>query len=132
MNWSAVGCAGLVVLACISACTSHPDWDGSAPVPVSPASGTTFDRYPRDTELTWRPVRGAAAYALEVDCFHCCDLGKWCTDVGEAQLVASGIRSTRYRFSWVGANWGRWRVWALSADGTAGRKSEWQEFLYTR
>lgn len=107
-------------------------WDRSAPAPLSPASGVTFDHYPRTTELTWRPVRGAATYAVEVDCFHCCDLGKWCTDVGKPRLAASGLGGTSYKFVWVGANWGRWRVWAVSATGEAGRKSEWQEFMYTR
>lgn len=129
---AAAAVVGLVVLACADGCAVGPHWDGSAPEPVSPASGTTFDHYPRHTELKWHPVPGSVAYAVDIDCFHCCDLGKWCTNVGKPRFMGQDVRATSYRFVWVGANWGRWRVWAIAPDGAAGRKSEWQEFLYTR
>jgi len=33
------------------------------------------------TTVTWRPVSGAAAYGVEIDCFHCCQVNRWCSDV---------------------------------------------------
>jgi eukaryotic-like serine/threonine-protein kinase len=103
-----------------------------APSPISPVNGTDFDHFPRTTALKWSPVAGAVAYAIEIDCFHCCETGKWCTQVGESRMRATGIKDTTYRFVWVGANLGRWRVWALGPDGRQSEKSAWQDFLYKR
>jgi hypothetical protein len=104
----------------------------AAPEPVSPKSGALFSRYPRTTELKWVPVRGAASYTVEVDCFHCCAEAKWCADVGGQWDTATGITTTHYRFDWVGAQPGRWRVWAVDSNNKAGHKSSWQKFSYTQ
>ena len=102
------------------------------PTPISPKNGVTFDHFPRATELTWSAVPGAASYSVEIDCFHCCDVGKWCTETTKPRMAASRIEGTSYRFNWVGANLGRWRVWAVGSDGKESAKSEWQDFLYNR
>lgn len=102
------------------------------PTPASPKSGVTFDHFPRITELTWTAVPGATSYSVEIDCFHCCGVGKWCTETGKPRLAASGIKTTSYQFRWVGANLGRWRVWAVGDDGKESTKSEWQDFLYSQ
>src|SRR5262249_16325252 len=39
----------------------------SAPVPRSPASGTTFHHYPRTLTLRWAAVPGASSYTVEVE-----------------------------------------------------------------
>ena len=39
---------------------------------------------------------------------------------------------TVYSFAFVGSQRGRWRVWAVNAQGVAGAKSEWRTFLFTR
>ncbi|HTG00329.1 MAG TPA: hypothetical protein VK654_07045 [Nitrospirota bacterium] len=103
-----------------------------APVPISPKPGTVFDRFPRTTEVMWKAVATAAAYAIEVDCFDCCTVGKWCSDTGESAIAASGIKATAFTFEWVGANQGRWRVWAVRPDGQESPKSAWQDFSYTK
>lgn len=43
---------------------------------------------------------------------------------------ASGIVSTTYEFEFVGAQRGRWRVWALDKEGREGFKSAWRSFVY--
>ena len=121
--------AALVLL---HGCATSDDGALRAPLPISPVNGTDFDHFPRSTELKWSPVAGAVAYAIEIDCFHCCEMGKWCTQVAEPRIRATGIRETTYRFVWVGANLGRWRVWALGPDDRQGEKSAWQDFLYKR
>jgi hypothetical protein len=103
-----------------------------APVQVSPGSGSVFSQYPRTTTLRWKPVDGATSYTVEVDCFSCCQSNAWCTDVGETWKVVPGITETSYTFDFVGAQPGRWRVWAVSSSGTEGFKSGWWEFKYTR
>ncbi|OPX79471.1 MAG: hypothetical protein A4E45_00627 [Methanosaeta sp. PtaB.Bin039] len=103
-----------------------------APVQVSPVSGSVSDKYPRTTTLRWKPVEGAASYTVEIDCYHCCQSGAWCTDVGDTWSVVPDITDTSYTFDFVGAQPGRWRVWAVSSSGAEGTKSGWWEFKYTR
>ena len=101
-----------------------------APEPIAPLSGTDFDHFPRVTELKWHPVPNAVSYSIEVDCFHCCQVGKWCSEVATPRISASGIKTTSYRFEWPATNLGRWRVWAVTSTGTQGTKSAWEDFLY--
>jgi hypothetical protein len=111
-------------------------WDGTSdlppPTPVSPPSKSSFSHFPRKTDLVWQPVPGAATYSVEVDCFLCCEAGKWCSDVGKSRISASEITTSSFTFSWVGKNMGRWRVWTVDSHGNDGKKSDWQEFTYTQ
>jgi len=103
-----------------------------APRQRGPANGMSFDRYPRTTTLTWRPVPGAVSYVVEIDCMGCCQGGRWCTDVGKQWKIQTGVTTTRYVFDFVGAQPGRWRVWAVGKDGHGGQRSGWWEFRYTK
>ncbi|MBZ0301031.1 MAG: hypothetical protein K8J31_14885 [Anaerolineae bacterium] len=103
-----------------------------APRQISPAHGTVFNHYPRTTTLRWEPVIGAASYSVEVDCFHCCQTNRWCYDVDGDTRIARRIQSTGYTFDFVGAQPGRWRVWAVNSENQFGRSSPWFEFRYTR
>jgi len=100
------------------------------PVQISPPEGSVFEHYPRTTTVTWAEVQGVYSYGVEVDCYHCCAEGEWCTDVGQTWFVTSEIYETNYTFDFVGAQPGRWRVWAIYPDGTEGPKSGWWEFRY--
>ena len=102
------------------------------PAQVYPANGAVFSNYPRDTVLLWENVLGAASYTVELDCFKCCSTDKWCTDVGTTWRVVPNIKYPAYKFYFVGAQPGRWRVWAVGANGEPGPKSEWSEFRYTQ
>jgi hypothetical protein len=116
----------------LTGCLSAPRFESLTPEPLWPKNGAAFDSFPRTTELSWRDVPGAVSYSIQVDCFHCCDVGKWCTELGKPLLEANGLLKPQYSFVWGGANLGRWRVWAVAADGTASNPTAWQEFLYTR
>lgn len=109
-----------------------PVWDPYMPDQLSPPDGSVFDNYPRTTTLQWSPVQDAQSYTVELDCLHCCVSGGWCSDVGETYRVVPDIREESYTFDWVGAQPGRWRVWATSADGTEHGASPWWQFEYTR
>lgn len=104
----------------------------AAPVQVSPADASGFSHHPRTTTLVWNPVAGAASYTVEVDCMHCCESGRWCSEVGESWKVVTGLTETTYRFDFVGAQPGRWRVWAVGSNGQAGPKSGWWGFSFAR
>jgi hypothetical protein len=103
-----------------------------APEHTSPPDGMSFDHYPRETTLQWKSVDGAASYTVEVDCLHCCRSGWWCDEFDEVWLVRSGIQNTEFTFNFVGAQPGRWRVWAVYSNGNESAKSRWSEFEYTQ
>jgi len=102
------------------------------PAQLSPANGSVFHHYPRTTTLRWTAVPGAASYTVEIDCFHCCGFNRWCTDIGQTWKVMPNIHGTSYTFNFVGAQPGRWRVWAVDAHGNEGPRTPWWEFKYTQ
>jgi hypothetical protein len=100
----------------------------SAPKLVSPEDLSHFDHFPRTTVLVWNAVPGAAGYRVETDYQYS---GKWWSeDHGKSYAVE--VTATTYIFDFVGAQPGRWRVWAFDARGREGAKSEWREFVYSR
>ena len=110
-------------------------FDLPAPVQLSPANDAVFDRYPRWTKLEWSPVEGAVSYKVEVD--YCDGYKKnrsTCVDpqplVMTTNPATSGIAGTTYEFRFVGAQPGRWRVWAVDKEGREGFRSPWRRFLY--
>jgi hypothetical protein len=106
--------------------------DLMTPVQVSPPDGVTYDVYPRTTKLVWNPTPGAQTYGVEIDCFHCCSNNQWCADVGRPFRVVRDLTQTDYTFDFVGAQPGRWRVWAVYASGQESQKSPWRGFTYTK
>lgn len=107
-------------------------YTSDAPTPLSPDNGKVFNNFPRTTTLSWKPVTGAVSYIVELDCMGCCAAGKWCNEVGKTYQLKADIPRTSYTFDWVGAQKGRWRVWAKKSDGKVTAKSGWREFSYTR
>lgn len=99
-----------------------------APKLVSPEDLSHFDHYPRRTVLVWKAVPGAAGYRVETDYQYS---GKWWSE-DHGQSYAVDVTATTYIFDFVGAQPGRWRVWAFDARGREGTKSEWREFVYSR
>jgi hypothetical protein len=107
-----------------------------APSQQTPEEGATYNHYPRTTKLTWAPVEGAVSYGVEVDY---CNGGRTKRECIDPQLLTmksnppvQGIAVTEYQFSFVGAQPGRWRVWAIDSDGREGFKSPWRTFFYLR
>ena len=99
-----------------------------APKLLSPAEGTVFSHYPRETTVVWSPVPGATAYLVQWD--YRDDRG-WSGDRSGA-FAELRVTDPVGVFHFVGAQPGRWRVWAVDAAGNAGPKSDWREFRYTR
>jgi hypothetical protein len=104
-----------------------------SPQPLLPANGAELVHYPRTTRLEWSPVSGAASYTVELElCPANADVkecrGQLLQTRGNPPL--SGIEGTSYQLSFIGAQPGRWRVWAVDAKGRVGLKSDWSTFIY--
>lgn len=104
----------------------------SSPEQIAPADGSVFRHFPRTTTLTWTDVACAASYTVEVDCYHCCQRNRWCSDVGRTFQLFEDIESTSHTFGFVGAQPGRWRVSAVDASGGVSAQTGWWVFRYTR
>jgi len=101
----------------------------AAPVQLSPADGSRFSHYPRRTKLRWRTVAGAVSYAAEV---QFCP-GQRCTNANAKSFKRQErLSNNEYTFSFLGAQGGRWRVWANDSDGKPGTKSSWRAFSYSK
>ncbi|MBZ5532541.1 MAG: energy transducer TonB [Acidobacteriia bacterium] len=87
-----------------------------------PASAGNFVR------LEWAPVDGAATYGVEIDCFSCCDHGRWCSETSRVTHSAWMVDSP-YSYSMPAGRSGSWRVWAVDKAGHPGKVSDWSVFL---
>jgi len=96
-----------------------------APQPIAPANGSEFNQFPRKTTLKWSPVTGAVAYKVEVE-YQSPD-GQW-----QPAVAVKEVKDTEYEFDFIGAQPGRWHVWAVDANGQEGPKSDWWSFRYTK
>jgi hypothetical protein len=122
--------------------SADSDGEGSsarleAPQQLLPLDGVELYQYPRLTRLEWTPVAGAASYSVEIDLCHAvAPAVKECKEPTPLQHRSnpppSGIKTTSYEFSFIGAQPGRWRVWAVDAEGRAGARSPWSTFFYKR
>jgi len=103
-----------------------------SPQALSPSDGAELNHYPRITRLEWSAVSGAASYTVELEVCQLEIEGKECGQLlqirGNPPL--SGIDGTSYEFLFIGAQPGRWRVWAVDAKGRVGTKSPWSKFIY--
>jgi hypothetical protein len=101
------------------------------PTQLYPRDGTVFDNYPRETKFGWSAVSGATRYIIEIQ--FCQNEG--CNDTTAhrwAKISVKSVAGTTYTTEFVGAQPGRWRVWAINANGLETPKSDWWEFYYTR
>jgi hypothetical protein len=105
-----------------------------APVQVSPDDAAEFNFYPRKTILRWEGVSGAISYRVEIDyCDGRVKGRRSCVDPQPHYIEGhnpTNTRATSYEFNFVGAQPGRWRVWALDEKGEEGFKSPWRTFFY--
>lgn len=104
----------------------------NAPQIISPRNNSTFNHYPRTLTLRWKPISNAVNYNVEIDCRNCCASGKWCADVDRIFKHVEALQNTYYKFNFVGAQPGRWRVQAVDNKGIKGRHSQWNYFRFTR
>lgn len=95
----------------------------TAPIQIFPPNGAVFDYYPRTTTLEWTFVPGAATYVVEIEYYD---------TMWRPWQQVTGIVATNHTFDFIGAQPGRWRVWAVDASNNPGPATGWWEFTYLR
>jgi len=109
-----------------------------APTLLSPADRVVFDLFPRTMMLAWDAVAGAASYGFEVD--YCQPDNPWCADERQSEigrvsadpLSPQPHTATTFTFDFIGAQPGRWAVWAIDEQGRMGVRSPWRSFVHRR
>lgn len=98
-----------------------------APTPLLPANGTVYNVFPRTTTLVWTSVDGATVYIIEIES---CLPGT--NPLACQPYITTNVTSsqTSYTFNFVGAQPGRWRVWAMDVSSQEGVKSDWWMFTH--
>jgi hypothetical protein len=94
-----------------------------APVQISPANYITLTHWPRQTTLVWQPVIGATSYKVER---YYLSGSTW---VKYPDVTVTGQNNAFYTFTFVGDQYGAWRVTALGAAGDSA-PSAWWYFTY--
>ncbi|MCC7177358.1 MAG: carboxypeptidase regulatory-like domain-containing protein [Acidobacteria bacterium] len=105
-----------------------------APIQTAPLPGAQLSAFPRTTLLEWQAVPGAASYTVEVDFCNGRSPTRECTDPYPLHRdpPMAGITATSYTFTFIGAQPGRWRVFAVDSLGRPGFKSPWRVFVHER
>lgn len=103
--------------------------ESTVPIQVSPGHRQVLDYRPRQVEIVWKPVPGAAFYRVEIDLYtngawHSQTLGKRSSVIEEAE--------TRARMHLGSAQLARWRVWSVDRQSKEGPKSDWWECTFLR
>jgi hypothetical protein len=101
----------------------------SVPTLLSPASGSMFDVYPRQTLVQWAGLPGAVRYAVEIEIFDP-GTGQWVENSNNVTHVE--VYGESYMFNFVGAQPGRWRVRGVDRNGNMSAFSDWWTFEYKR
>ena len=99
-----------------------------APDPLSPSDNSVFDYLPRTITLRWDPIPGAVKYIVRI---QFCAPGSL-TDCGPDSDDEVTTEMSFYTFDFVGAQPGRWQVWAVDSTGLEGYRSEWWYFTFLR
>lgn len=94
---------------------------------LSPPDQTTFYHYPRTVTLAWEAVPNANGYKVQIQFYenNTDSPPRW-SDFGP--IV--NTNATTYTFDFIGAQPGRWRIWAVDANGREGLKSDWWSFFF--
>jgi hypothetical protein len=105
-----------------------------APVQILPAQGTVFEHYGdhRATLFSWSPVTQAVGYVIEIHRGTFLSTDYRYSNVGWASEpeIIFPTTATSVIHHFVGAQPGRWRVWAVDAIDKEGLRSPWREFRY--
>ena len=119
-----------VGLLCVSAPSNrNGDFAALKPILRSPDDGSIFDNFPRKVDLAWDAVPAAAAYQLETEIQV---NGPVPNSIKWVPLNSTSVSENHATIEFNGANWGRWRIYAVDKVGEETKKSDWRTFRFSR
>lgn len=89
---------------------------------------TSYAHRSRALTLEWAPAPRAVSYTVEIE--SCVDPA--CASRPNPYQPVAGVTGFSHTFAFVGAQPGRWRVFAVDGDGAASPRSPWRYFRFTR
>lgn len=103
------------------------------PVQLGPPDGSVFEHpHPRTFTLEWTAVPGATLYHVDLEvCQNPSCAGTAPELVFPWKPPLYNLTETSVTRNFVGAQPGRWRVWA-TGEGRSSPKTGWWEFRFTR
>lgn len=103
-------------------------WGFSHAVPrlLEPHNAAMLTAYPRQINLKWEALSGAARYVIEVQAQDP-ETGEWFPHPGQSRWTTS-VPSQAIEF--IGDQPGRWNVVAIDEDNSRSQQSLWHEFFY--
>lgn len=95
----------------------------------SPANGSSFDTFPRVLNLNWESVPGAVSYVVEIQ-LKDYRTGGWYPVPNELGnfVTKENFGTTEF----IGAQPGRWRVYAINTGGEESTASDWYTFFFSK
>lgn len=103
----------------------NPTGTGQVVILISPKSHHEYKRTERRVDAEWTAVQGASFYRFQVQYASMASMDWY-------SLKDVIVQSTKYQFDYDSPYPGRWRVWAVKADGTLSAVSEWRHFAFTK
>lgn len=106
------------------------------PKPFCPSNRILPYRYSSTSMLNWETIPGAITYTLELD-YSIPSLG-WCSEKDRCKYTTISKITKNWHYPIIAkeSNFsppiGRWRVWAVDANGKESPKSAWCELRYTQ
>jgi hypothetical protein len=101
-----------------------------APLPLAPATGAVLSDFPRYVTFRWASMADAKRYGIEIDVGQPPNGPPWYSELYGHVYLENNLTETYYGHFFPGAQPGRWRVWAIFADGKLSQRSEWITFRY--
>lgn len=118
--------------------TANKNYPGIPPTPkpFCPSNRILPYRYSSNSMLNWETVPGAKTYTVELD-YSIPGLG-WCSEKDRCKYTTISNISKNWHYPIIAKESkfslpiGRWRVWAVDANGRESPKSAWCELRYTQ
>ena len=95
----------------------------------APATHSEHSIYPRDLQLSWDALAGAASYRVESQIQVTVE-GQ--NRVEWYDLEPKHVSSNKAQIRFGGASWGQWRVIGINERGEESQPSDWWTFHFTK
>ena len=103
------------------------DFENNPILTITPENGESFKIFPRKLNLKWNELKNAKRYIVEVQ-YKDIEKNQWFNLPNEMGHFST--EKTESEIEFIGAQPGRWRVYAIDEKGEESKISEWKQFFF--